>query len=48
MKKKIEIEQMNLYYGDFHALKNVNLNIYEYEYETYSTNGKGNHCDGNS
>ena len=31
MKKKIEIEQMNLYYGDFHALKNVNLDIYEKE-----------------
>ena len=31
MEKKIEIEQMNLYYGDFHALKNVNLDIYEKE-----------------
>ena len=27
MEKKIEIEQMNLYYGDFHALKNVDLDI---------------------
>lgn len=27
MEKKIEIEQMNLYYGDFHALKNVDLTI---------------------
>ena len=31
MEKKIEIEQMNLYYGDFHALKNVNLDIHEKE-----------------
>ena len=31
MNKKIEIEQMNLYYGDFHALKNVNLDITEKE-----------------
>ena len=27
MEKKIEIKQMNLYYGDFHALKNVDLDI---------------------
>lgn len=31
MEKKIEIGQMNLYYGDFHALKNVNLDIHEKE-----------------
>ena len=24
---KIEIKNLDLYYGDFHALKNVNLNI---------------------
>ena len=29
MKKdtKIEIENMDLYYGDFHALRNINLEI---------------------
>ncbi len=27
MKSKIKIEKMDLYYGDFHALKNVNLEI---------------------
>ena len=26
---KISIKDMNLYYGDFHALKNVNLEIEE-------------------
>ena len=31
MNKKIEIQQMNLYYGDFHALKKVNLDIVEKE-----------------
>lgn len=29
--KKIEVKDMNLYYGDFHALKNINLNIGENE-----------------
>lgn len=24
---KIDIENMNLHYGDFHAIKNVNLSI---------------------
>ena len=31
MNKKIEIQQMNLYYGDFHALKKVDLDITEKE-----------------
>lgn len=31
MKEKIEIKDLNLYYGDFKALKNINLNIYEKE-----------------
>ena len=31
MNKKIEIQQMNLYYGDFHALKKVDLEIPEKE-----------------
>ena len=26
---KITVENMNLYYGDFHALKDVNLNMQE-------------------
>ena len=26
---KIKIENLNLYYGNFHALKNINLNIPE-------------------
>ena len=24
---KITVENLNLYYGDFHALKNINLNL---------------------
>ena len=28
---KITVENMNLFYGDFHALKNVNLNMQEKE-----------------
>ena len=28
---KMTIKDMNLYYGDFHALKNVNLNLGEKE-----------------
>ena len=24
---KISVKNMNLYYGDFHALKNINLNM---------------------
>ena len=28
---KIKIENLNLYYGNFHALKNINLNIKENE-----------------
>ncbi|QAT63247.1 phosphate ABC transporter ATP-binding protein [Acidilutibacter cellobiosedens] len=28
-KNKIEIKNLNLYYGDFHALKNININIKE-------------------
>ena len=28
---KITVENMNLYYGDFHALKDVNLNMQEKE-----------------
>lgn len=28
---KIEIKNLNLYYGDFHALKNINMNIEEKE-----------------
>lgn len=28
---KIEIKDLNLYYGDFHALKNINMNIEEKE-----------------
>lgn len=31
MKTKFEIENLNLYYSDFHALKNVNLKIQENE-----------------
>ena len=27
MEKKFEISNLNLYYGDFHALKNVNMDI---------------------
>lgn len=29
--EKIKIQNMNLFYGSFHALKNVNLNIFEHE-----------------
>ena len=28
-KNKIEIKNLNLYYGDFHALKDININIKE-------------------
>ena len=28
---KFNIENLNLYYGDFHALKNINMNIEEKE-----------------
>lgn len=31
MNNKIEISDLNLYYSDFHALKNINLNIKENE-----------------
>ena len=31
MKSKISISNMNLHYGDFHALKNINLEIPEHE-----------------
>lgn len=27
MESKISIENLNLFYGDFHALKNINLEI---------------------
>ena len=27
MEKKFEISNLDLYYGDFHALKNVNMDI---------------------
>ena len=29
LKNKMTIEHMNLHYGDFHALKDINLNIKE-------------------
>lgn len=29
--EKIKIQNMNLFYGSFHALKNVNLNIFEHK-----------------
>jgi len=28
-KVKLETENFNLFYGDFHALKNINLKAYE-------------------
>ena len=30
-KTKIKIRDLNLYYGDFKALNNINMNIYEGE-----------------
>ena len=31
MAEKFQIKDLNLYYGDFHALKNINMNIREKE-----------------
>ena len=31
MKAKFEIEKMNLFYGDFHALKNISMKLYDRE-----------------
>ena len=31
MSTKFDIEKMDLYYGDFHALKNINLKLEENE-----------------
>ena len=38
LKNKMTIEHMNLHYGDFHALKDINLNIKENsDYSVYRT-----------
>lgn len=31
MGNKFEIKDLNLYYGDYHALKNINMNLAENE-----------------
>ena len=31
MAEKFQIKDLNLYYGDFHALKNINMSIQEKE-----------------
>ena len=33
MNNKFTVNDLNLYYGDFHALKNINLDIKEKESE---------------
>ena len=44
MTDKIKIENVELYYGEFQALKNINMNIKENEITAFiGPSGAGNH-----